>query len=758
MGSQCAPTAWQWRGLLFLVRVLLAASLLVDLAAARLQSLRSPFYNDHTLSYIKAYNDGQNAPVWDEMTCQSPFGKFPEELEKTHYTNQCLRRDYNQTVPSSNRRARLGVVVVVCREQLMWLREVQCRDTHLYVYSKCRRPVKHILDNIGADKKCVSVIEAPDNVWETLTNVKMHSDYLRHIVDRYSNLEPNLLFLKGTLMLKRGQRHIAHDLPSIVAEAMSGEWEFKAMGNWRSLIGTHFDRNPFNSGWLDRNGVLDEAIWGQELCTLYKRYTCESECYTCHNCHAPVCFQAHAKGMFMVSAERVRSLPRSEYAWLRQWLHSWDGQGIQRRFMMDVVWSLLFGCDADGHRRQTDPVKGCRKGQGWDMEMTGTQQRPPKEFLDAGQAVWPLPSDFYKDSFPFEPQLPESVSRLTFVAVAPPPPILGTKDGFMAMQQVTAAFLSAMLSNPHARLVLLHAKGTSPPNADLSYWAGKLELVELAAPPEMLWNDPAAYALALQVQYLQELAQAAEEPSQQDGVESNDGWVMLGAGVVVAHSLRPAFTRIGSSAGFVLTAPPFHPILGATQHAMPGGHHSAASHSAFGGVHSPRLYRDRTARHVHVDPSIWFVGASALARTAVTLPGLWERALQSAKEEESSPAGRVVATFCKEVTSRIDASSTVKTLTSRPDFVGLPCEIYAGRVGAVSTWQDDVCRISKDSVALKMMNSTEVPLVWSWMQNRGSAAYGVPRSMHVLAGHRKKFMSNQINAYENIIFQGNNQL
>lgn len=82
-------------------------------------------------------------------------------------------------------------------------------------------------------------------------------------------------------------------------------------------------------------------------------------------------------------------------------------------------------------------------------------------FLEAGQAVWPIPSTFYNGhAFPFKPKIPTKPTHITFVAVAPSPSSMHQSN--MAMSIVTAAFLSALLSHPDAGLVLLHAPGTSP--------------------------------------------------------------------------------------------------------------------------------------------------------------------------------------------------------------------------------------------------------------------------------------------------------
>lgn len=109
------------------------------------------------------------------------------------------------------------------------------------------------------------------------------------------------------------------------------------------LIGSEFGSLSQGHGRPQCLGAITTPFKGSIqcfhcACCLSSRFTCHAECYTCHNCKAPVCSDSQTKGMFMVSAERVRTLPRSEYAWLRQWLHSWDGRGIQRRRVLLILF------------------------------------------------------------------------------------------------------------------------------------------------------------------------------------------------------------------------------------------------------------------------------------------------------------------------------------------------------------------------------------------------------------------------------------
>lgn len=62
------------------------------------------------------------------------------------------RRQQGEEPPGTPRGAKLGIVLVVCREQLYWLRELDCSDKHIYIYSKCGRLKQIILKNAGGGK------------------------------------------------------------------------------------------------------------------------------------------------------------------------------------------------------------------------------------------------------------------------------------------------------------------------------------------------------------------------------------------------------------------------------------------------------------------------------------------------------------------------------------------------------------------------------------------------------------------------------
>jgi len=687
------------------------------------------YAKDRTFSYISVYNNGRNEPCWDDMVCNSPFGKLPPELETIKYIDECAKRnspkDSLAASAGARRPKKLGIVVVVCREQLWWLSELDCTDKNIYVYSKCGRSAQKIRSSAGGGKECLSVIEAPETLWDAMVYTKMHSDYLRHMADRYSELEDHMLFLKGNFMLKRGQRHVNLDIASVVAEALTGKWDFKPLGSVRSMLWTHFDRNPFQSLGLIEMGAAAQEEWGRELCTLFKRYTCESECYTCHFCEAPVCFRAQTKGMFIVSAARVRTLPRSEYVWLRQWLNSWDKHGVQRRFMMDSLWGAMFGCNAHGHGSQDMTSEGCAAGQAWSGEQMGKQTDPPQEFIDSGQVAWPLPDGGPAGgAAPPVPNFPATTVRLAFVAVLPP------SGGSADTSLISAMFLTAMRSHPDGHLILLHPReaDVARTELDIDFWAGKLRLVEVPRPSRAETDE--AYTLSMQIRYLESLAQM-EDP----GAEALGGLVMLSPGAVITGNLRPTFAALGSSAGFAL---------------LGRGSHQATD----AGVLPPHDPTGRPSRKARAETSIWFVGTSGIQTVAPALSKMWEHAQHEA--DAGGGAASAVHVFSKAVALRVETGTTAKTSILRPLIVGLACDMFAGRGGDMAAHADEMCHIRKTSVALKIRNATDVQQVWSWMQVHGSVPYALAQAYQSLVMRRRD--PSAFKTYVDILYDGDNQL
>lgn len=68
------------------------------------------------------------------------------------------------------------------------------------------------------------------------------------------------------------------------------------------------------------------------------------------------CFFPNPRSTFITTSERLRSLPLSEYMWLREWIQSWqeDGGGIFRRLMGERLWPVLLGCPEDIHHNTSD--------------------------------------------------------------------------------------------------------------------------------------------------------------------------------------------------------------------------------------------------------------------------------------------------------------------------------------------------------------------------------------------------------------------
>ena len=84
------------------------------------------------------------------------------------------------------------------------------------------------------------------------------------------------------------------------------------------------------------------------------------------------CFYPNPRSTFITTADRIRSLPISEYMWLREWILSWqeDGGGIFRRLMGERMWPVILGCPEDIHHNTSDG--GCMH----DMYFPSGEQGP----------------------------------------------------------------------------------------------------------------------------------------------------------------------------------------------------------------------------------------------------------------------------------------------------------------------------------------------------------------------------------------------
>ena len=97
---------------------------------------------------------------------------------------------------------------------------------------------------------------------------------------------------------------------------------------------------------VQSNEGVNYEDFGQELCDIYRRYTCESTCRT---------WAVPPNSHFAVSRARVRSLPRAEYARLLDYSLNNKRKFAEGIWIMEKSWAVIMGCAhvfASGMRTQ----------------------------------------------------------------------------------------------------------------------------------------------------------------------------------------------------------------------------------------------------------------------------------------------------------------------------------------------------------------------------------------------------------------------
>jgi len=232
------------------------------------------------------------------------------------------RDDESGVVRENDNAKQLGVVIVVCFENVSTLlREIDCEKTNVYAYVKCSQHL--VFDEDVAEKvdACVTVIHSKIT---RRPNAKMHVEWMGHILARYDALEPNLMFLKGVYRNKGKS-----SLDPAWINALQREEQTAAMDFSFACLMDQSTDFPVRS-----ENLLDVTDSENLLCSLYERYSCEKD--TCKN------FLGCAHSMFAASSERIRSLPKTEY------LHLYDFLMNERSdyhiYTMEKAWAVILGC------------------------------------------------------------------------------------------------------------------------------------------------------------------------------------------------------------------------------------------------------------------------------------------------------------------------------------------------------------------------------------------------------------------------------
>jgi len=387
-------------------------------------------------------------------------------------------------------KAKLGVVIVACEEDLSVYNEIGCRDgrLHYHIYSKCGRSKAAVYDAAPHIKRCSSVTEVSSTIYTDLSWSKEHSEFLEHIIQRYYKLEDNLIFTSARM----GRLDDVVSMRRAVDTALKGTWAYKSL--WPTKLSVHFDQCPLST--------CNVAQFGRELCALYKRYTCEADCFSCQHrnpwfdvprllqesrTEVSRCFFPNPLNTFIATSARIQRLPQSEYMWLRQWAQSWqeDAGGVLRRLIAERMWPVILGCPEDIHHNSTDG--GCTN----DMKFpSGERETPPEEMIDDG-LVHSLPlhptkhlskPDLHTSKHPY-PHLRSpkygTYRLITFVATYATPVKVRT-----VLQLLKGAVGAALQFHPSARFFLLVRHDLMEEleqqlGKNVDWFAGRLEILPL---------------------------------------------------------------------------------------------------------------------------------------------------------------------------------------------------------------------------------------------------------------------------------------
>ena len=256
----------------------------------------------------------------DESTRRSTSGST--DIERT-------RNDENSAANRGGRSERrrnkqLGIVIVVCLENISTLlREIDCEKTNVYAYVKCAQHVAFDEDVEEKVDTCVTVIHSKIT---RRPEAKMHVEWIGHILANYDDekLEPNMMFLKGVYRNK-GQSNLE---PAWVHMLESEEQTHLQDFSFACLMDQSIDFPTRSENLLD---ITDSE---KLLCSMYERYACEKD--TCKN------FLGCSHSMFAASSERIRSLPKTEYAHLFDFLM--NERSEYHIYTFEKAWSVILGC------------------------------------------------------------------------------------------------------------------------------------------------------------------------------------------------------------------------------------------------------------------------------------------------------------------------------------------------------------------------------------------------------------------------------
>jgi hypothetical protein len=226
----------------------------------------------------------------------------------------------------------------------------------------------------------------------------------------------------------------------------------------------------------------NEPIWQAEMCALYRRYHCLDVCAaqrmgaTDPRAHALEPLIYNTRSMWAATADRIRSLPRSEYQWWREFIHAPSAlDGVKRRYMMERLWQAMLGCPQEHIHPDTTADFGCVRGQ---SHPSGSAIAPPPVLLSEKVVSWPQPV-----VAEFNPAAPYPLFNATYDSSVPSPvsfvfAVVGEgRERVLQQQAIQQTAVAAFKLHPGSRMVILvRNDAEADPVWESDFWMGRLQV------------------------------------------------------------------------------------------------------------------------------------------------------------------------------------------------------------------------------------------------------------------------------------------
>uniref|UniRef100_A0A061S5E4 Uncharacterized protein n=1 Tax=Tetraselmis sp. GSL018 TaxID=582737 RepID=A0A061S5E4_9CHLO len=234
----------------------------------------------------------------------------------------------------------LSVVISFCDGDLSLLSSLTCKSTWFFVFSRCGKATAEVAEALPRISECLTVAKSDGS-----SDAEVH---LKFIIDKGDKLSPRTLFTSLSAL-----EELRLSAAETVAAAGQGpQLAFRALGGPRRRLSMH---------------AFSEA------CYVIQRYTCIRACSHSVMPFARQWYRYAPHGTFVASSDRIRSLSRNEYKWLRDYsVRTRAAQAVNTGEYADIVgglWGFVLGCPQDAAAVRPS---GCQEDQ-WFGRGTSTE-------------------------------------------------------------------------------------------------------------------------------------------------------------------------------------------------------------------------------------------------------------------------------------------------------------------------------------------------------------------------------------------------